>query len=142
MVPKRFEHYLFNDNDYLPEHYEVADKEREELLKTISEKNNENTSDNANAGALITLENGANMTSGADMTLQNIRLNGQSYNGRAIHVKDDGALTILNNTQIERFKQTAAKDSTDNNDLRGGAILMDAGTPLAMWFSLCRGQCS
>ena len=38
MVPKRFEHYLFNDNDYLPEHYEVADKEREELIRQLAGK--------------------------------------------------------------------------------------------------------
>ena len=36
MVPKRFEHYLFNDNDYLPEQYEVADKEREELIRQLA----------------------------------------------------------------------------------------------------------
>ena len=36
MVPKRYEHYLFNDNDYLPEHYEVADKEREELIRQLA----------------------------------------------------------------------------------------------------------
>lgn len=36
MVPERFKHYLFNDNDYLPEHYEVADKEREELIRNLA----------------------------------------------------------------------------------------------------------
>lgn len=83
--------------------------------------------ENANAGALITVLNGA------DMTLQNIRLNGQknSCNGRAIHVKD-GALTILNDTQIDHFKQEASVGSESVSDLKGGAILMEDGTSLTI----------
>ena len=36
MVPERFQHYFFNDNDYLPETYEVADKEREEMVRKLA----------------------------------------------------------------------------------------------------------
>ena len=33
MVPERFQDYFFNDRDYLPETYEVEDKEREQLIR-------------------------------------------------------------------------------------------------------------
>lgn len=36
MVPERFQDYFFNDRDYLPETYEVADKEREELIRKLA----------------------------------------------------------------------------------------------------------
>ena len=36
MVPERFQDYLFNERDYLPETYEVADKEREELIRQLA----------------------------------------------------------------------------------------------------------
>ena len=80
----------------------------------------------ANADALITLANGA------DMTLQNIRLNGQKtrYDGRALHVTEGSELNILNNTRIENFKQEAASGSA--SDLRGGAILLDDNTKLTI----------
>ena len=80
----------------------------------------------ANADALITLANGA------DMTLQNIRLNGQKtrYDGRALHVTEDSELNISNNTRIENFKQEAASGSA--SDLRGGAILLDDNTKLTI----------
>ena len=88
---------------------------------------------NANEGALITLINGAD-GKGADMTLQNIILDGQKakYNGRAMHVTDGSSLTILNNTRIENFMQAAAADSADTNSVQGGAILMDDGTNLSI----------
>ncbi|MBR3631443.1 MAG: hypothetical protein IKN55_13370 [Oscillospiraceae bacterium] len=80
----------------------------------------------ANDGALITL------SEGADMTLQNIRLNGQktAYNGRAIHVAGGSSLTIQSHTQIENFKQEASGASAGETNLKGGAILMDNGTTL------------
>ena len=100
----------------------------------ISRAYNSDTSGDANAGALITL------APGTDMTLQNIRLNGQksSQSGRAVHVKstEDGAngakLTVGTNTRIENFVQRAAEDSTDSNHVRGGAILLDDGTSLTI----------
>ena len=105
----------------------------------VSRGYNEDTSENANAGALITL------ASGADMTLENIRLNGQKdkYNGRAIHVTSTTQTTgtggeetigsILNigtHTQIENFIQEAAADSKDAHSVKGGAILLEDGTSL------------
>ena len=36
MIPERFQKYLFNDRDYLPETYEVQDKEREELIRKLA----------------------------------------------------------------------------------------------------------
>lgn len=36
MVPERFQNYFFNDRDYLPETYEVADKEREEMVRQLA----------------------------------------------------------------------------------------------------------
>lgn len=36
MIPERFQDYFFNDRDYLPETYEVADKEREELIRELA----------------------------------------------------------------------------------------------------------
>ena len=88
---------------------------------------NEDTSSNANAGALITVADGANLT------LQNINLNGQknAYNGRAIHVTQ-GSLTIQNSVKIQNFKQEAASDSTDSNDIKGGAVLLDDNTTLTV----------
>lgn len=93
----------------------------------ISRAYSEDTAENANAGALITLANGA------EMTLQNIRLNGQKtqYNGRAIHVTGSSSLHILNNTRIENFRQEASADSV-GSDLKGGAILMENGTSLTI----------
>ena len=99
----------------------------------ISRAYNEDASQNANAGALITLG------SGTEMTLQNIRLNGQEGSnrryGRAIHVTSGSALHILTYTQIERFRQEAAKESAGNADLKGGAILMDDGASLIIYAS-------
>ncbi len=96
----------------------------------ISRAYDEDASQNANAGALITLDDGA------EMTLQNIHLNGQEGNnrryGRAIHVTSGSALHILTYTQIERFRQEAAKESAGNADLKGGAILMDEGASLTI----------
>ena len=85
------------------------------------------TSADANAGALITL------ASGADMTVQNIRLNGQktSYNGRAIHVTEESSLTVGTSSRFEHFKQEAAADSA-GGDVKGGAILMDDGTSITI----------
>ena len=86
------------------------------------------TSADANAGALITL------ASGADMTVQNIRLIGQktSYNGRAIHVTEESSLTFGTSARIEYFKQEAAADSAGASNVRGGAILLDDGTSLTI----------
>ncbi|GEM_PF-6424072 len=92
----------------------------------ISRAYDEVTSENANAGALITLK------SGAKLTLQNIRLSGNNKNGRAIHVTDNSSLTIGTNTRIEYFKQEASGDSTDGNDVKGGAILLDDNTSFAI----------
>ena len=36
MVPERFQDYFFNDRDYLPETYEVEDKEREQLIRQLA----------------------------------------------------------------------------------------------------------
>ena len=65
-----------------------------------------------------------NVSSGASLTLQNIKLNGQKsiYSGRAIHVTD-GLLTILNNAQLMNFSQDSEQ---------GGAILMEEGTSLTV----------
>lgn len=92
----------------------------------ISRAYSEDTSTDANAGALITLDDGTNMT------LQNIRLTGQKakYNGRAIHVTEGSSLKILNNSRIENFSQTARADSTDPHNVQGGAILLDDNTSL------------
>ena len=38
MVPERFKDYFFNDWDYLPETYPMADKEREELIRKLYDK--------------------------------------------------------------------------------------------------------
>ena len=91
----------------------------------VSRGYNENTSDNANRGALITV------SGNSELTLQNVNFNGHSsdYNGRAIHVTD-GSLNILNSTRFNSFKQEAAAGSTDEYNVRGGAILMDNGTSL------------
>ncbi|MBR0281635.1 MAG: hypothetical protein IJQ81_08590, partial [Oscillibacter sp.] len=88
---------------------------------------NADTSSNANAGALITVADGAKLT------LQNINLNGQKseYNGRAIHVTQ-GSLTIQNSVKIQNFKQEAKADSTDENDVKGGAVLLDDNTTLTV----------
>ena len=85
------------------------------------------TSADANAGALITLADGA------DMTLQNIRLIGQgnTYNGRAIRATEGSSLTVLNNTRIENFAQKTITDSV-GEDLKGGAVLLEDGTTLSI----------
>ena len=36
MIPERFQDYFFNDRDYLPETYEVEDKEREKLIRQLA----------------------------------------------------------------------------------------------------------
>ena len=38
MIPERFQDYFFNDRDYLPETYEVEDKEREKLIRQLFDK--------------------------------------------------------------------------------------------------------
>ena len=93
----------------------------------ITRAYNADTSSNANAGALITVANGAKLT------LQNINLNGQksAYNGRAIHVTQ-GTLTIQNSVKIQNFKQEAKAESTDENDVKGGAVLLDDNTTLTV----------
>ena len=93
----------------------------------ITRKYSADTSADANDGALITLD------SGAEMTLQNIRLNGQktSYNGRAIRVTGESTLTIGTSTRLEYFKHEAAANSA-GGDLKGGAILMEDGTSLTI----------
>ena len=35
-IPEKFKNYTFNENDYLPEKYEVADKEKEELVRKLA----------------------------------------------------------------------------------------------------------
>ena len=108
----------------------TTDTSRALITRGYSDANSEN----ADAGALITVGSGE---SGAAMTLQSIRLDGQknskngSKNGRAIHVAK-GSLTILNNTQIENFKQEASADSTDQYNIHGGAILLNNGTSLTV----------
>ncbi len=91
----------------------------------VSRGYDEDTSDNANRGALITV------SGNSELTLQNVNFNGHSsdYNGRAIHVTD-GSLKILNATRFNSFKQEAAAGSADEYNVRGGAILMDSGTSL------------
>ena len=87
---------------------------------------NENTSEDANAGALITL------ASGADMTMKDIRLDGQknAFNGRAIHVTEQSSLTVLDDVLIENFRQEASAESTDAHNVQGGAVLLEDGTSL------------
>ena len=91
----------------------------------ISRAYDEDASQNANDGALITLANGA------EMTLETIRLNGNSYNGRAIRVTEGSKLSIQDHTRIENFKQEAS-ESSEGSDLKGGAILLDDGTGLTI----------
>ena len=62
------------------------------------------------------------VSGGADLTLQNINLNGQNMNGRAVHVTS-GSLTVLNSTLVQKFRQT---------DGLGGAVRMESGTSLAI----------
>ncbi|MBO7674903.1 MAG: hypothetical protein J6S63_07820, partial [Atopobiaceae bacterium] len=92
----------------------------------ISRAYNEDTSTDANAGALITLGNGTGMT------LLNIRLSGHNNNGRAIHVTEGSSLNILDNSRIEDFVQRAAAGSAGTSDLKGGAILLDDNTNLSI----------
>lgn len=101
----------------------TSDTSRAEISRGYSE----DTSENANNGALITVLGNSNLT------LQNVNFNGHSsdYNGRAVHVTD-GSLNILNSTRFNGFKQEAAVDSTDGNNVRGGAILMDDNTTLTI----------
>ena len=103
--------YIFSTN-------RTADTSRAEIRRGYNAGDTEPVSD-----ALITV-------SGSGLTLQNVKLNGQktTYNGRAIHVTDNGTLTIQNNTQIQNFKVEGESDGT----LRGGAILMDNGTTLSI----------
>ncbi len=35
-IPEKYKNYTFNENDYLPEKYEVADKEKEELIRKLA----------------------------------------------------------------------------------------------------------
>ncbi len=35
-IPEKFKNYTFNENDFLPEKYEVADKEKEELVRKLA----------------------------------------------------------------------------------------------------------
>ena len=85
---------------------------------------------NVQDGALITLENVASMT------LQNIRLDGDGKNGRAIRVKksDENTsegnfnLTIGTQVQFQNFKV----ESDEFSELKGGAILVDDGTSLTI----------
>ena len=37
-IPEKFKNYTFNENDYLPEKYEVADKEKEERERMDMER--------------------------------------------------------------------------------------------------------
>ncbi|HCK89519.1 MAG TPA: pyridine nucleotide-disulfide oxidoreductase, partial [Erysipelotrichaceae bacterium] len=34
-IPERFRNYMFNENDFLPETYEIADPEKEELVRKL-----------------------------------------------------------------------------------------------------------
>lgn len=93
----------------------------------ISRAYSEDTSADANNGALININ-------GSAMTLQNISLNGHKsqYNGRAIHVTGGGSLSIQDHTRIHDFKQEASAGSAGSSDIRGGAVLMDDGTSLSI----------
>ena len=110
--------YVFNTTSTVP-----SDRTRARIWRGYDA----DTSADANAGALITL------ASGADMTVQNIRLIGQKtyYNGRAIHVTEESSLTVGTNSRFEHFKQEAAADSA-GGDVKGGAILMDDGTSITI----------
>ncbi|MBR4456672.1 MAG: leucine-rich repeat protein [Solobacterium sp.] len=112
------------DDRYIFSTTRTTDTSRALIRRSYSEDG----SANANDGALITLSRGA------DMTLQNIRLNGQktNYNGRAIHVTDGSSLTIQSHTQIENFRQEAAADSAGESDLKGGAVLLEDNTNLTI----------
>ena len=35
-IPEKYKNYTFNENDFLPEKYEVADKEKEELVRRLA----------------------------------------------------------------------------------------------------------
>ena len=70
--------------------------------------------DSSSGSALITVD-------GAELTLQNIDLNGQKHTGRAIHVGTGGTLEILDKTLIQNFRAPG---------LQGGAILLENGTSL------------
>ena len=102
----------------------TSDTARAEIKRNYSA----DTASDAAFGALITV------SGGSGLTLQNIKLNGQkaSFHGRAIHVTEGSTLKILNNTQIQDFRQEAAADAPGASDIRGGAILMDDFTTLTV----------
>ncbi len=113
----------------------TSDTARAEIKRAYSEAEG--------SGALITVANGASLT------LQNIKLDGQksSHTGRAVHVTEKGSLSILNNVQLQNFKQEKAEtyivtetdpDNPDNpavtetTSVRGGTVLMESGTSITI----------
>ncbi|MCR5089675.1 MAG: hypothetical protein K6C08_09200, partial [Oscillospiraceae bacterium] len=113
-----------NKDKYIFATTRTGDTARAELKRGYSEVN----ASDSNAGALIT------MGENTSLTLQNINLNGQKdqFNGRALQVKPGASLTIGSSTILQNFKQSASGGSTDGNDIKGGAILLEDGASLTI----------
>ncbi|MDO4539090.1 MAG: SpaA isopeptide-forming pilin-related protein, partial [Coriobacteriales bacterium] len=113
-----------NKDKYIFATTRTGDTARAELKRGYSEVN----ASDSNAGALIT------MGENTSLTLQNINLNGQKdqFNGRALQVKPGASLTIGSSTILQNFRQTADAASTDDNDIKGGAILLEDGASLTI----------
>ena len=109
-----------NTDRYVFSTIRTTDTSRAEISRAYSESDADIAN---NSGALITVSDGANLT------LQNINLDGQNLNGRALHVLK-GSLTVSNNTMIQNFNIELHENSTNEEKIMGGAILLDDHTTL------------